>query len=135
MEHTLDHTLAPVLQVPLVCLRATIALARGDTEPAEKALAFTREAVAPGVTPPLDPWLPLRLEAELRLAQDRVAEAAAVIERGLVDANLRRSERFTWPLLAIGARVAAAGRPGCPAGSAAGRPRHRRPARCCARWR
>ena len=28
MEHALDHTPAPVLQVPLVCLRATIALAR-----------------------------------------------------------------------------------------------------------
>lgn len=43
-------------------------------------------------------------EAELRLAQDRVAESAAVIERGLADANLRRSERFTWPLLVIGAQ-------------------------------
>ncbi len=54
----------------------------------------------------------LRLEAELRLAQGRVAEAAAVIERGLADPDLRRSERFTWPMLAIGARVAAAGAPG-----------------------
>ena len=102
----------PVLQVPLVCLRATIALARGDAVPAEKALAFTREALAPGVRPPVDPWLPLRLEAELRLAQGRVAEAAAVIERGLADADVRRSEWFTWPLLVIGARVAAAGAPG-----------------------
>jgi len=98
--------------VILVCLRATIALARGDAVPAEKALAFTREALAPGVTPPLDAWLPLRLEAELRLAQGRVAEAAAVIERGLADADLRRSERFAWPLLVIGARAAAAGAPG-----------------------
>ena len=112
VEHALDHTPAPVLQVPLVCLRATIALARGDAVPAEKALAFTREALAPGVRPAVDPWLPLRLEAELRLAQGRVAEAAAVIERGLADADVRRSERFTWPMLAIGARVAAAGAPG-----------------------
>ena len=112
VEHALDHTPAPALQVPLLCLRASIALARGDTEPAEKALAFAREELAAGVGPAVDPWLPLRLEAELRLAQDRVAEAAAVIERGLADANLRRSERFTWPLLAIGARVATAGAPG-----------------------
>ena len=112
VEHALDHTPAPVLQIPLVCLRAAIALARGDTVPAEKALAFTREALAPGVRPAVDPWLPLRLEAELRLAQGRVAEAAAVIERGLADADLRRSERFTWPMLVVAAQVAAAGAPG-----------------------
>ena len=58
VEHALDHTPAPVLQVPLVCLRATIALARGDTAPAEKAVAFTREVLAPAVRPPVDPWLP-----------------------------------------------------------------------------
>ena len=112
VEHALDHTPASMLQVPLVCLRATVALARGDPVPAEKALAFTREALAAGGGPAVDPWLPLRLEAELRLAQDRVAESATVIERGVADANLRRSERFTWPLLEIGARVAAAGAPG-----------------------
>jgi ATP/maltotriose-dependent transcriptional regulator MalT len=112
VEHALDHTPAPVLHIPLAGLRATIALARGDTVPAEKALAFTREVLAPGVRPAVDPWLPLRLEAELRLAQGRVAEAAEVIERGLADADLRRSERFTWPLLVIGAQVAAAGAPG-----------------------
>ena len=112
VEHALDHTPAPVLQIPLVCLRAAIALARGDTAPAEKALAFTREALAPGVRPAVDPWLPLRLEAELRLAQGRVAEAAAVVERGLADADLRRSERFTWPMLVVAAQVAAAGAPG-----------------------
>jgi hypothetical protein len=48
VEHTLDHTPTPMLQVPLVCLRATIALARGDAVPAEQALAFTHAAVAPG---------------------------------------------------------------------------------------
>jgi ATP/maltotriose-dependent transcriptional regulator MalT len=112
VEHALDHTPAPVLQVPLVCLRAAIALARGDPAPAEKALAFSRDVLAPAVRTPVDPWLPLQLEAELRLAQDRVAEAAAVIERGLADPDLRRSEWFTWPMLAIGARVAAAGASG-----------------------
>ncbi len=112
VEQALDHTPAPLLQVPLVSLRATIALARGDTVPAEQALAFTREALAPGVRPPVDPWLPLRLEAELRLTQGRVAEAAAVIERGLADPDVRRSEWSTWPILVIGAQVAAAGAPG-----------------------
>ena len=103
---------APGREERAACLRATIALARGDTAPAETALAFTRETLVAGAGPAVDPWLPLRLEAELRLAQDRVAESATVIERGLADANLRRSERFTWPLLVIGARVAAAGAPG-----------------------
>ena len=112
VEHALDHTPTPVLQVPLVCLRATIALARGDVVPAEQAMAFTREALAPGVTPQVDRSLPLRLEAELRLAQGRVTEAAAVIERGLADVGLRRSEWSTWLMLAVGARVAAAGAPG-----------------------
>ena len=112
VEHALDHTPAPVMHVPLVSLRATIALARGDTVPAEQALAFTREALAPGVRPPVDPWLPTRLEAELRLTQGRVAEAATVIERGLADPNVRRSEWTIWPMLVIGARVAAAGAPG-----------------------
>jgi ATP/maltotriose-dependent transcriptional regulator MalT len=112
VEQALDHTPAPLLQVPLVSLRATIALARGDTVPAEQALAFTRDALAPGVRPPVDPWLPLRLEAELRLTQGRVAEAATVIERGLADPDVRRSEWSTWPILVIGARVAAAGAPG-----------------------
>ena len=112
VEHALDHTPAPVLQVPLACLRGTIALARGDAIPVEKALAFTRETLAPGVRLPVDPWLPLRLEAELQLAQGHVAEAAVVLERGLADADLRRSEQFTWPMLVIGARVAAAGAPG-----------------------
>jgi DNA-binding CsgD family transcriptional regulator len=112
VEHALDYTPAPVLQVPLLCLRAKIALARGDVAPAEKALAFARDVFAAGGGPAVDPWLPLRLEAELRLAQDRVAEAAAVIEQGVADADLRRSERFTWPMLAVGARVAAADAPG-----------------------
>jgi len=113
VEHALDQTPPPALQVPLVCLRAAIALARGDMAPAEKALAFTSDVLAPAVRiPVVDPWLPLQLEAELRLAQSRVAEAAAVIERGLADPDLRRSEWFTWPMLAIGARVAAAGASG-----------------------
>jgi hypothetical protein len=41
----------------------------------------------------VDPWLPLRLEAELRLTQDRVAEAAMVIERGVVARKIRRFPR------------------------------------------
>jgi hypothetical protein len=39
--------------------------------------------------PQVDRWLPHRLEAELRLAQGRIAEAAAAIERSLADAELR----------------------------------------------
>jgi hypothetical protein len=57
------------MHIPLVSLRATMALARGDTVPAKQAVAFTREALARGVRPPVDPWLPLRLEAELRLTR------------------------------------------------------------------
>ncbi len=45
--------------------------APGDPAPAEKALTFTREGLGGGAGLAVDPWLPLRLEAELRLAQDR----------------------------------------------------------------
>jgi hypothetical protein len=41
----------------------------------------------------VDPLLPLRVEAELRLTQDRVAEAAMVIERGVVARKIRRFPR------------------------------------------
>jgi len=81
------------MHIPLVSLRATMALARGDTVPAEQAVAFPRGELAPGVRPPVYSWLPLRLEAELRLTQDRVAEAAMVIERALVARKIRRFRR------------------------------------------
>ena len=55
--------------------------------------------------------LPLtRLETELRLAQDRPAEALAVIGDALDRFDLLRSPRYGWPLLTAAARACAPAR-------------------------
>ena len=72
--------------------------------------------------------LPLaRLEAELRLAQERPAEALAVVQDALDRFDVLRSPRYGWPLLGAGARAcaAAAGDRALLAGAAALRDRLR----------
>jgi len=54
--------------------------------------------------------LPLaRLDTELRLAQERPADALALVEDALERFDVLRSPRYTWPLLVAGARASAPG--------------------------
>jgi len=82
-------------------------VARGDVESAAVAAADARDVFSTGRI--LDPneALPLAgLEIELSLAQRRATDAVSLAEQALTDYDLQRSSRFSWPLLAVGARAA-----------------------------
>ena len=88
-------------------LSGDMALARGDLAAAAEYVASIRAALD-RTRYKDEHQLPLaRLETELRLAQDRPAEALAVVEDALDRFDLLRSPRYAWPLLAAGARACA----------------------------
>jgi DNA-binding CsgD family transcriptional regulator/tetratricopeptide (TPR) repeat protein len=89
-------------------LSGDMALARGDLATAAEFAASIR-GVLDGTTYKDQNQLPLaRLETELRLAQERPAEALAAIEGTLDRFDVLPSPRYAWPLLVAGARVCAA---------------------------
>ncbi len=88
-------------------LSGDMALARGDVTAAGEFAALTRAALDRTRYKDQN-QLPLaRLETELRLAQERPAEALAVAEDALDRFDLLPSPRYAWPLLAAGARACA----------------------------
>jgi ATP/maltotriose-dependent transcriptional regulator MalT len=90
-------------------LSGDLALARGDLAAAAEYVASIRSALDRARYKD-EHQLPLtRLETELRLAQDRPAEALAVIGDALDRFDLLRSPRYGWPLLAAAARACAPG--------------------------
>jgi DNA-binding CsgD family transcriptional regulator/tetratricopeptide (TPR) repeat protein len=90
-------------------LSGDLALARGDLAAAAEYVASIRSALDRARYKD-EHQLPLtRLETELRLAQDRPAEALAVIGDALDRFDLLRSPRYAWPLLAAAARACAPG--------------------------
>ena len=97
-------------------LAGDMALARGDLDTAADCVTSIR-ATLDHTRYKDEHQLPLaRLETELRLAQARPADALAVVEDTLDRFDLLRSPRYTWPLLAAGARACA---PGATAGDRA----------------
>jgi DNA-binding CsgD family transcriptional regulator len=95
-------------------LAGEVALRRGDLVGAAESAAVARAALGSGVRKsPGQYYIPVaRLEAELRLAEGRPAEALDVVASAVADLSARLDlscdPRYTWPLLAVAARVAAA---------------------------
>jgi DNA-binding CsgD family transcriptional regulator len=89
-------------------LSADVALARGDlAAAAESAAAIS--AVLEGTRFKDENQLPMaQLEADLRRAEGRPAEALSAVRDALDRWNVRSSPRYAWPLLAAGARACAA---------------------------
>jgi ATP/maltotriose-dependent transcriptional regulator MalT len=89
-------------------LAGDIALARGDLPAAAEFVALMRSVLDQARY--RDQYhLPLiRLEAELRLAQQRPADALSVIGDALDRHDMRLSPRYAWPLLVAGARACTA---------------------------
>jgi ATP/maltotriose-dependent transcriptional regulator MalT len=86
-------------------LAGDIALARGDLATAARSVASIR-SVLDGTRHQDQYHLPMiRLEAEVRLAQDAPAEALSLAAGAL---DRPHHARFTWPLLVAGARACAA---------------------------
>lgn len=105
IEHALDLYPPPGTRAVLLLLTGQMALARGDLARAAQSATATRGALT---------WhgyrdqthLPLaRLETGLRLAQDRPGDALMIAEQALDHADVRRSPRYTWPLLVASARA------------------------------
>jgi ATP/maltotriose-dependent transcriptional regulator MalT len=88
-------------------LAGDIALARGDLAAAAGFAALIRSVTDSARYDP-QYHLPLvRLEIELRLAQQRPAEALAVAEDAIDRYAVRESPRYTWPILVAGVRAGA----------------------------
>ncbi len=88
-------------------LSGDMALARGDLATAADWVSSIR-GVLDRARYKDEHQLPLaRLEIELRLAQDRPADALAVAEDALDRFDLLPSPRYAWPLLVAGARACA----------------------------
>ncbi|HET9967042.1 MAG TPA: AAA family ATPase [Streptosporangiaceae bacterium] len=86
-------------------LAGDIALARGDLQAAAGFVASIR-SVTDGARYDPQYHLPLvRLEVELRLAQQRPADALAAVEDALERYALPESPRYIWPVLVAGARA------------------------------
>ncbi len=102
------HQFSPPLRIRSSLWRHSgdIALARGDLDAAAECAASVK-AVLDGTRYKDEHQLPLaRLETEVRLAQDRPADALAVVENALDRFTVLSSPRYAWPLLTAGARAA-----------------------------
>ncbi|MBB5808573.1 DNA-binding CsgD family transcriptional regulator/tetratricopeptide (TPR) repeat protein [Saccharothrix ecbatanensis] len=103
VDHALDHAPPAVYHAHLLCLAGFVDVRRGEVDRAEWALTRARElADVPFAQNPLQ--LP-GLEAEVRLAQGRLDEVAAVVRAALDLPNALVASRFAWPLVALGVRA------------------------------
>jgi DNA-binding CsgD family transcriptional regulator len=105
IEHALELSPPPGTRAVLLLLTGQMALARGDLAGAAQAVSATRGALT-RIGYRDQTHLPLaRLETSLRLAQDRPGDALTIAGQALDRADVRRSPRYTWPLLVAGARA------------------------------
>jgi DNA-binding CsgD family transcriptional regulator len=108
IERTLQLSPPLLSRSGLYRLAGDVALARGDLAAAAESVASNR-AVVHGTRFKDEHQLPLaRLDAELRLAQDRPAEAVSVLGDALGYLGTKPSPRYEWPLLVAGARACVA---------------------------
>jgi DNA-binding CsgD family transcriptional regulator len=110
IEHALELSPPPGARAALLQLAGDVALARGDLPGAAGSAQASRGALAGFWYRDQNHLSLARLEAELRVAQDRAADALAVAEQALDRFALLDSPRYAWPLLAAGARACAAAR-------------------------
>jgi len=108
IEHALELSPPPGWRAVLLMFAGQMALARGDLAGAARSAAAIHGALTRlGYRD--QTHLPLaRLETGLRLAQDRPGDALTIAGQPLDRADVRRSPRYTWPLLVVGARACGA---------------------------
>ncbi|TVT35823.1 AAA family ATPase [Amycolatopsis rhizosphaerae] len=104
-EHALELAPPPTHLAHLLCLKGFLALQRGDLDAAAASLHRARELAGEGGTFTQGPLFLARLEADLALAGDRPEEAREVVRQALTSPFILVSNRFTWPLLVLGARA------------------------------
>jgi DNA-binding CsgD family transcriptional regulator/tetratricopeptide (TPR) repeat protein len=109
IEHALDLAPAPSLHAYLLVLRGTIALARGDLDLARTCTDYAREVFTRGTSYAQDHLLLVRLEVDLRLAQDRRPDAVRLVEQVVGADKIDMSPRYLWPVIEAGARADAIG--------------------------
>jgi DNA-binding CsgD family transcriptional regulator/tetratricopeptide (TPR) repeat protein len=109
IEHSLRLNPPRLNRACMWRLAGDIALARGDLRAAADSVASTR-VVTDDSRYDAQYHLPLiRLDTDLRLAQQRPADAMSVAEDALDRHDLRLSPRYAWPVLVAGARACVAG--------------------------
>jgi len=86
-------------------LAGDIALARGDLAGADGFVVLIRSVTDSARYDPQYNLPLIRLEIELRLAQQRPAEALSVAEAAIDRYAVRESPRYTWPILVAGVRA------------------------------
>jgi ATP/maltotriose-dependent transcriptional regulator MalT len=105
VQQSLDQNPTVGLKPGLHVLAGEIALARGDLAKAEAHLEPARQIKW---RKPQEYFAALRLEAALRLAQGRPAEALDAVRGVLTHSGLDDDDRYAWPVLVIGAFATAA---------------------------
>ncbi|MBC6465679.1 AAA family ATPase [Actinomadura alba] len=106
IEHTLEQGPAPNPRDYLRQLAAEIALARGDLDRADAALAAVSNPAARGAGPRAENhFYTARLEAELHLARGNPHEAISAVQPVIANPGLVDDGRYAWPALVAGARA------------------------------
>lgn len=108
IDHAIELMPPPIVRTELVCLRAAIALARGDVELPRNALHAARDVSGGGA----NLVYPVAgLEIGLLLRSGQASRAVAVAEATLAGRDLQSATRYSWPFLVLAAQAAgAAGR-------------------------
>jgi DNA-binding CsgD family transcriptional regulator len=88
-------------------LAGELALARGDLDVAHQALSNASELLASTSYEDQKHLPQFRMEFELAAAEGQLASALATARQVLQSADLQTSPRYSWPLLAAAARIAA----------------------------